>query len=48
MGRDRLNIDELFKFYYRPLCLYATHYVQDVEIQRYCAGLLFVFVGENE
>ena len=34
MGRDRLNIDELFKFYYRPLCLYATHYVQDVEMAK--------------
>ena len=25
------NIDELFKRHYRPLCLYALHYVHDVD-----------------
>lgn len=26
------NIDELFKRHYRPLCLYALHYVHDVDV----------------
>ena len=25
------DIDLLFQYYYRPLCLYATHYLQDME-----------------
>lgn len=28
MGRFE-NIDRLFRLYYRPLCLYATHYLKD-------------------
>ena len=26
------NIDELFKLYYRPLCLYSLHYVADIDL----------------
>lgn len=28
MGRF-VDIDRLFRLYYRPLCLYATHYLKD-------------------
>lgn len=27
-----IDIDDLFKFHYRPLCLYALHYVHDVDM----------------
>lgn len=26
------NIDELFKLYYRPLCMYSLHYIEDVDL----------------
>lgn len=28
---DRINIDETFRLYYRPLCLYALHYLQQTD-----------------
>ena len=27
-----LNFDDLFRYNYRPLCLYALHYLQDVDL----------------
>lgn len=27
-----INIDDLFRYNYRPLCLYALHYLQDVDL----------------
>lgn len=32
MKKNGINFDEVFKLYYRPLCLYAIHYVRDVDI----------------
>jgi RNA polymerase sigma-70 factor (ECF subfamily) len=29
---ESINIEDLFKFNYRPLCLYALHYLQDTEV----------------
>ena len=29
---DNINIEDLFKFNYRPLCLYALHYLQDTDL----------------
>ena len=26
------NIDDLFRYKYRPLCLYALHYIQDADM----------------
>lgn len=26
-----MDTDQLFRFYYRPLCLYALHYIQDID-----------------
>ena len=27
-----INFDDLFRYNYRPLCLYALHYLQDVDL----------------
>ena len=29
---DNINIDDLFRLNYRPLCLYALHYLQDTDL----------------
>ena len=29
---NNINIDDLFRYNYRPLCLYALHYLQDVDL----------------
>ncbi len=29
VSRAQINIESLYKFYYRPLCLYALHYLED-------------------
>ena len=29
---NNINFDELFRYNYRPLCMYALHYLQDVEL----------------
>ena len=29
---NNINFDDLFRYNYRPLCLYALHYLQDVEL----------------
>ena len=29
---DNINIEDLFKFNYRPLCMYALHYLQDTDL----------------
>lgn len=26
-----MNFDNLFRYHYRPLCLYAIHYIHDVD-----------------
>ena len=32
MNKFTIDIDETFKYYYRPLCLYVLHYVHDTDI----------------
>lgn len=32
MNKFTIDIDETFKYYYRPLCLYVLHYVYDTDI----------------
>ena len=32
MNKFTIDIDEIFKCYYRPLCLYVLHYVHDTDI----------------
>jgi len=27
-----MNFDNLFRYHYRPLCLYAIHYIHDVDV----------------
>ena len=29
---NNINFDDLFRYNYRPLCLYALHYLQDVDL----------------
>ena len=29
---NNINFDDLFRYNYRPLCLYALHYIQDVDL----------------
>ena len=31
-AESNINFDDLFRYNYRPLCLYALHYIQDVEL----------------
>lgn len=32
MNKSRKNIDEAFRCYYKPLCLYAMHYLRDIDL----------------
>ena len=52
MKKNGINFDEVFKLYYRPLCLYAIHYVRDVDIAedivQDCLSLLWEKGGEVE
>lgn len=32
MNKANIDIDTTFKYYYRPLCLYAIHYVRNMEL----------------
>ena len=32
MNKSAIDIDKIFKCYYRPLCLYALHYVHNTDI----------------
>ena len=29
---NNINFDDLFRYNYRPLCLYALHYIQDIDL----------------
>ena len=29
---ENINFDDLFRYNYRPLCLYALHYLQDADL----------------
>jgi RNA polymerase sigma-70 factor (ECF subfamily) len=31
MSTENLNIEMLFKCYYRPMCLYAIHYIGNID-----------------
>ena len=31
-AENNINFDDLFRYNYRPLCLYALHYLQDVDL----------------
>ena len=31
-AESNINFDDLFRYNYRPLCLYALHYLQDVDL----------------
>lgn len=31
MAKIKINIDEIFRLYYRPLCLYILHYVNNID-----------------
>lgn len=42
-----LNIDLLFKGFYRPLCLYAVHYLQDINAAEDIVGDCFVSLLEH-
>ena len=43
-----MSIDILFKYYYRPLCLYAIHYLQDVDMAEDIVQDAFVRMIEKE
>lgn len=48
MQMARMNdIDELFRLYYRPLCLYATHYLQSVDAAEDVVQEAFVALWEK-
>lgn len=32
MNKFPKNIDEAFRYYYKPLCLYAMHYLRDIDL----------------
>ena len=32
MAKIKINIDEIFRLYYRPLCLYILHYVNNIDV----------------
>lgn len=32
MNKQKRDIDEAFRCYYKPLCLYAMHYIQDMDL----------------
>lgn len=32
MNSLKEQIDEAFRYYYRPLCLYAMHYLHDINL----------------
>jgi RNA polymerase sigma-70 factor (family 1) len=42
------QVDLLFKYYYRPLCLYAIHYLQDVDTAEDVVQDCFVNILERE
>ena len=31
-AENNINFDDLFRYNYRPLCMYALHYLQDVDL----------------
>lgn len=31
MGIDKKIFNDNFRYYYRPLCMYALHYVKDID-----------------
>ena len=41
------HIDTLFRTYYRPLCLYATHYLRDIPTAEDVVGDCFVKLVEH-
>lgn len=43
-----MNIDLAFKLYYRPLCLYATHYIGDIDIAEDIVQDCFVHLIETQ
>ena len=48
---DNINIDDLFRLNYRPLCLYALHYLQDTDlaedIVQECFTTLWEKIGQG-
>lgn len=43
-----MNFDNLFRYHYRPLCLYAIHYIHDVDAaEDIVQECFFGFVGKN-
>lgn len=48
---DNINIDDLFRLNYRPLCLYALHYLQDTDlaedIVQECFTMLWEKIGQG-
>ena len=43
-----MNFDNLFRYHYRPLCLYAIHYIHDVDAAEDIVQECFRFVGKME
>lgn len=43
-----MNIDLLFRYYYRPLCLYALHYLKDLETAEDVVQDCFVRLVERQ
>lgn len=43
-----MNIDHTFRCYYRPLCLYALHYIKEVETVEDIVQDCFVRLMENQ
>lgn len=52
MNERTQYIDQLFRYYYRPLCLYALHYVNQIDqaedIVQDCFSLLWEKMNEGE
>ena len=44
---DRTDIDELFRLYYRPLCLYAARFLHDADVGEDIVQASFVTLWER-
>ena len=47
MNKANIDIDTTFKYYYRPLCLYAIHYVRNMELAEDIVQDSFSALWEN-
>ena len=47
MNKSAIDIDKIFKCYYRPLCLYALHYVHNTDISEDIVQYIFFSLWER-